>query len=358
MVNKNESYLLSLNRRLFSQTLVIIMLLLFMMSSSYLSGDTTTNSQTTVDLGSAASFVILAKAGISTTGNTSIVGDIGVSPISSTAITGFGLIKSADNTSSTSSLVNGKVYAADYAAPTPGMLSTAVLDMEAAFDEAKNRTNADFTELGTGALGGLTLAPGLYNWSTTVSATSDFTISGNSTDIWVFQIAQTFVLSSGVHVMLSGGAVADNIFWIVSEQVTIGTTAVLNGNVLGKTAIVFETGSTLNGRALAQTEVTLDATTIIHPNATPVTSTTETSTTETSTTETSTTETSTTETSTTETSTPVSSTAESTTLGTTQTDPTTDPSFVPLNFWFSILGVVTISIVIVRLKNKNTLSAN
>jgi hypothetical protein len=318
MVNKNLSNFQSLNRRLFSQTLVIIMLLLFMMSSSYPSGDITTNSQTTVDLGSSASFVILAKAGISTTGETSIVGDIGVSPISSTAITGFGLIASSDNTSSTSSLVDGKVYAADYAAPTPAMLTTAVLDMEAAFNEANNRTDADFTELGTGALGGMTLEPGLYNWSTTVSATSDFTISGSSTDIWIFQIAQNFMLSSGVHVILSGGAVADNIFWIVLEQVTIGTTAVLNGNVLGKTAIVFETGSTLNGRALAQTEVTLDATTIVHPGGT----------------------------------------SESTTAGTTQTDPTTDSSFLPLNFWFSILGVVTISIVIVRLKNKNALSTN
>ena len=75
--------------------------------------------QAPVDLGSAASFAILAKAGISTTGTTAIGGDIGVSPIDSTAITGFGLILDSLGEFSTSSLVNGKIYGADYAVPTP-----------------------------------------------------------------------------------------------------------------------------------------------------------------------------------------------------------------------------------------------
>ena len=78
-----------------------------------------------VDLGTAGNFVILAKSGISTTGTTSIVGDIGVSPIAATAITGFGLILDSTNTFSISSLVTGKVYAADYAPPTPANMTTA-----------------------------------------------------------------------------------------------------------------------------------------------------------------------------------------------------------------------------------------
>src|SRR5665648_529254 len=90
-----------------------------------LAADTASAAQTPVDLGTAGNFVILSKAGISTTGTTSIVGDIGVSPIDSTAITGFGLTNDSSNEFSTSSLVNGSVYASNYTAPTPTMMSTA-----------------------------------------------------------------------------------------------------------------------------------------------------------------------------------------------------------------------------------------
>src|ERR1035437_7183692 len=66
-----------------------------------------------VNLGSAGSFVILSEAGISTTGDTTIVGNMGVSPIDATVITGFGLIMDPSGQFSTSTLVVGKVYAAD-----------------------------------------------------------------------------------------------------------------------------------------------------------------------------------------------------------------------------------------------------
>jgi cytoskeletal protein CcmA (bactofilin family) len=69
-------------------------------------------------------------------------------------------------------------------------------------------------------------------------------------------------VGNGVHVTLSGGAQAKNIFWQVAGQTTLGTTSVFNGNILAKTNIAMNTGATLNGRALAQTAVTLIANTI------------------------------------------------------------------------------------------------
>jgi hypothetical protein len=42
-----------------------------------------------VILGSAGNYVILAKSGISTTGTTTVVGDIGLSPAATTYLTGF-----------------------------------------------------------------------------------------------------------------------------------------------------------------------------------------------------------------------------------------------------------------------------
>ena len=218
-----------------------------------------------VNLRSSGSFVILSKSGISTTGTTSILGDIGVSPIAATAITGFALVLSPLNTFSTSSLVTGKAYAASYAAPTPTMLTTAVLDMQTAYTDAAGRTLPTATELGAGNIGGLTLRPGLYKWSSAVNIPTDVTLSGGQRDVWIFQIAQTLNLSSGKQVILSGGAKAKNVFWQVAGQVTLGTTSQFNGIILSKTAIVMQTGARLNGRALAQTAATLDATRVTAP---------------------------------------------------------------------------------------------
>src|SRR5450759_2208721 len=92
-----------------------------------------------VDLGSAGSFVILAETGISTTTDTTIVGDIGVSPIAATGITGFGLIMDRSGQFSTSTLGVGNVYAADYAVPTPATMTTAVGDRETAYTDAAGR---------------------------------------------------------------------------------------------------------------------------------------------------------------------------------------------------------------------------
>lgn len=220
-----------------------------------------------VDLGTAGNFVILAKSGISTTGTTSIVGDIGISPAAATFITGFALTLPAAGAFSTSALVIGKVYAPNYANPTPVNMTTAVSNMETAYTDANGRTNPTATELGAGNIGGLTIAPGLYKWGTGVTIPTDVTLSGSANDVWIFQIAQTLTVSSGAKIILSGGAQASNVFWAVAGQTTIGTTAVFNGNILDQTAIVLNTGATLNGRALAQTAVTLDSNAVTVPSS-------------------------------------------------------------------------------------------
>ncbi|MDO8721122.1 MAG: ice-binding family protein [Syntrophales bacterium] len=217
-------------------------------------------------LGTAGNFVILAKSGISTTGTTAVVGDMGVSPIDSTGITGFGLIMDASNEFSTSSLVTGKIYAADYAPPTPAKMTTAVSDMETAFTDAAGRSLPDFTELYAGDISGQTLVPGLYKWGTGVLITNvGVTLSGGANDVWIFQIAQDLTVSNSAIVTLSGGAQAKNIFWQVSGQATLGTAADFKGIILSQTLISLNTGAMMTGRALAQTAVTLDATAITAP---------------------------------------------------------------------------------------------
>ncbi|ALC17750.1 hypothetical protein DSOUD_3024 [Desulfuromonas soudanensis] len=219
-----------------------------------------------VNLGTAGNFVILAKTAVSTTGTTAVVGDIGVSPAAASYITGFSLIADSTNTFSTSSLVTGSIYAADYATPTPANMTTAISDMEIAFTDASGRSNTDFTELHAGDISGQTLVPGLYKWGTGVLITSaGVTLAGGADDVWIFQIAQDLTVNNSAIVTLLGGAQAKNIFWQVSGQATLGTAADFKGILLSQTLISFNTGAKMTGRALAQTAVTLDATAMTQP---------------------------------------------------------------------------------------------
>jgi hypothetical protein len=213
-----------------------------------------------VVLGTAGNFVVLAETGISTTGATRVGGNIGVSPATASAITGFGLTEDSSNTFSTSALMTGKAYAADYTPPTPHNMTTAVSDMETAYTAAAGTTApAPVVGLGAGNIGGLTIAPGVYKWSTGVTIPTDVTLSGGANDVWIFQIAGTLDIRSAKKVILSGGAQDNNIFWQVAGQTTLGAASVFKGNILCLKAIVLNPGATLNGRALSQAAVMLDA---------------------------------------------------------------------------------------------------
>ena len=217
-----------------------------------------------VNLRTAANYVILAKSGITTTGATVIVGDLGLSPASAAAITGFAL-SAPPTTFTTSARVTGRVYASNYSPTTPARLTAAVLDMQTAYTDAEGRTSPTATELGAGNIGGMTLAAGLYKWGTGVSIPTAVTLSGGANDVWIFQIAQNLTVGNGVSVNLSGGAQAKNVFWQVAGQTTLGTTSNFKGTILCKTLIALNTGTTMKGRALAQTAVTLGATALTRP---------------------------------------------------------------------------------------------
>ena len=217
-----------------------------------------------LNLGTAGSYVILAKSGVSTTGVTAVVGDIGLSPAAASYVTGFALSSPA-TTFTTSAQVSGKVWAANYAVPTPANLTVAVLNMQTAYTDAAGRTSPTATELGAGNIQGMTLVPGLYKWGTGLSIPSAVTLAGAANDVWIFQIAQNLTVGNGAIVTLSGGAQAKNVFWQVAGQATLGTTSNFKGIILSKTLIAFNTGAMITGRALAQTAVTLNATAITNP---------------------------------------------------------------------------------------------
>jgi len=212
-----------------------------------------------VNLGVAGNFAILSKTGVTDVYKSAITGDVGASPISGGAI------------HVTCDEVVGTIYTVDVnrlipcAVTNPSMLTTAVSDMEAAYTDAAGRANPDFTEFGAGNIGGKTLTPGLYKWTSGVIIPTEVTISGGPNDVWIFQVAGNLTMSAAMKIILIGGAQAKNIFWVTAGSVTIGTTSHFEGNILGQTSINLLTGSSINGRILAQTAVALQMSTVIKP---------------------------------------------------------------------------------------------
>ena len=232
-------------------------------SWSFTTGTTASLGPAPVGLGAAGNFVILSKTGISTVPNSIVTGDIGVSPIFATAITGFTLTLAGPY--ATSAQLTGRAYAADYAAPTPSNLTTAVLNMQAAYTDAAGRPTPDHLELGTGNIGGKTLAPGLYKWTSTVIIPTDVTLSGGANDVWIFQTTGNLTMAGAKNVILSGGAQAKNIFWEVAGNASFGAGAHFEGILLCKTDVTLQTGSSMNGRILSQTAVALQKATVTKP---------------------------------------------------------------------------------------------
>lgn len=225
-----------------------------------------------VDLNSSAgvnsgTFAILAKTAITTTGATEITGDIGLSPAAASDLEGFGPTLDSSGTFATSSLVTGKIYAADMVSPTPANLTTAISDMYNAYVDAAGRAIPDHTELYAGDISGKTLPPGLYKWGTGVLVNSNVTLSGGADDTWIFQIAQNLTFGPGASVILSGGALAEHIIWQVGggTGVTLNTTSHLEGIVLAAKAITLKDNATVNGRLFAQSAVTLQANNVTAP---------------------------------------------------------------------------------------------
>lgn len=224
-----------------------------------------------VSLGAAGHYAILAKAGVSTVPNSVVTGNVGLSPTARVGLTGWSETAAADNSDlySTSAQVAapGKLYAADYAEPTPANLSTAVLNMQAAYTDAAGRTatSAATTNLGAGTLTSQTLTAGVYEWGSAVTIPTDLTFSGSATDVWILKVAGTLDMAAAKNVILSGGALPQNIFWQVSGAVTMGAGTHFEGIILGQTGVTFGSLSSINGRLLSQTAVVLDTTTVTVP---------------------------------------------------------------------------------------------
>jgi hypothetical protein len=145
-----------------------------------------------------------------------------------------------------------------------GAAASVFTDATAAYNFA---TGQSFTQDLTGQnLGGLTLTPGVYFFSSTAQLTGLLTLDaqGSNTAQWIFQIGTGLTTASASTVQVIGlgsGAFTGGITWAVGAQATLGTTTTFLGTIISNTGpVVLNTGATIGcGRAISLTKsVTLD----------------------------------------------------------------------------------------------------
>ena len=192
-------------------------------------------------LGPAGSFGVVASSTVTNTGPTIVNGDLGVSP--GNAVTGF----------------------------PPGIVNGTIQLGNAASLAAQNAVTTAYNQLAgqpcnvilTGTdLGGLTLSPGVYCFSTSAQLTGTLTLNGlgNAGSVWVFKIGSTLTTASNSRVVFINGGQACGTFWQVGSSATLGTTTTFAGNVLALASITLNTGATNAGALFARTgAVTLDS---------------------------------------------------------------------------------------------------
>ena len=205
-----------------------------------------TAAQAPVSLGSADKFAVLAATTVTSTGDTTVKGDLGVSP--GTAVTG-------------TLRVSGMIHTGDPAT------ARAQSDLAIGYQHAAAQMVGALTVAGN--LGGLTLTPGLYKSTSSLEISSgDLTLDakGDTNAVFIFQIGSTLTTTAARQVILRGGAQAANIYWQVGSSATLGSISIFKGNILALTSIALQNGAAVEGRLLARTAgVTLDSNTITLP---------------------------------------------------------------------------------------------
>ncbi|MDO8468494.1 MAG: ice-binding family protein [Candidatus Peribacter sp.] len=205
--------------------------------------------QSSVSLGAASTFGVLAGSTVTNTGPTTVTGNLGVSPGS--AVTGFA-----------PGIVNGGAIHV-----TDTLASQAKVALTIAYNDLAGRSTNPVSVAGN--LGGSTLSPGLYKSTSSLEISSgNLTLDarGNANAVFVFQVASTLSVSAGRQVVLSGGAKAANIFWQVGTSANLGTNATFKGTILADQSISLQTGARVDGRLLARIgAVTLQSNTVTVP---------------------------------------------------------------------------------------------
>ena len=193
---------------------------------------------TSPGLGAAQSFAVLAAAGVTNTGPTTVTGDLGTHPTA--AVTGFFGTTSNEGPGT----VTGQIHQADATA----------LSARTALTSAYNNAFGQPTDFAVGTeLGGKILVAGVYASPTfgITAGAGPLTLTGSATDVWIFKADATLITSASSSVMLTGGAQACNVYWQVGSSATLGASSTFQGTIMAHTSISVGNSATVIGRLLA-----------------------------------------------------------------------------------------------------------
>jgi hypothetical protein len=197
-------------------------------------------SPSTVDLGTASTYAVLAYSGINGNGaQNSVCGDIGVFPGNLATITG---------------LVDQSLgcIGTTYTGPNAGPASIAQSDLATAYADAAGQTPTTIYPAGDVDLANKTLTPGVYKATSSLQISAGtLTLSGGSGSVFIFQIGSTLTAASSTQVLLVGGVSAANVYWQVGSSATLGSSSAFSGIIMANDDITIAGSATLAGQALA-----------------------------------------------------------------------------------------------------------
>jgi hypothetical protein len=223
---------------------------------------------TSIPLGTATPFAVLAATAVTDVPTSSITGDVGISPAAGTNYAGL-----------TQAEVTGSIYSTDGTGPASNvddsaLLTTAQSDLTTAYDAAAGRPPTSTFSTGDNQLGGQTLTAGVYAFghaaTANITAASPLVLNGqgDANSVFVFQASSDLVTASDSVVQLVNGAQACNVFWQVGSSATLQTDSTFVGTIMALTSATLDSGATVQGRVLARNgAVSLDANTITAPAA-------------------------------------------------------------------------------------------
>ncbi|MFO7847705.1 MAG: ice-binding family protein [Bacteroidota bacterium] len=220
-----------------------------------------TENQTTIDLGTAGLYVILAKDSIHTKSESRITGQTGEGSLADSAEKENNGISTelqadSDKTFVLQSNQNDKLFTD---------VTAAIEDMMKAYDDVSAQEGDSVTSQAGESFHTTELLPGVHQWSDSLYIESNVTLSGGANDVWIFKTGENLVVDENTVFTLTNGARAENIIWHAEGNVTIGPNARFEGIILSMNNITMEKGATLNGRMYSQTSVSLDDNTVTEP---------------------------------------------------------------------------------------------
>ena len=193
-----------------------------------------------INLATAVTYGVIASSTITNNGATTITGNLALTPGSS--VTG------APTVTGTSNIDNPAAVQAKS-------------DAQSAYTYGQALT--PFTTI-PAELGGTSPAPGIYQFTGgAASITTALTLTGSATSVWIFQIASTLTSAGAGNVVLTGGALAKNVYWLVGTNATLGASSTFNGTLIANATITVGTSATVTGHLFSlTTAVNLDTNTV------------------------------------------------------------------------------------------------